>query len=1110
MGSTQTVSVVFTDLVGSTGLASTIGPARWAPLLRRHIDDLGAAVAQHGGALVKSEGDGVMAVFHSTRGAVSCAVAMQQGVDLQNRDAEIRLGMRVGVAVGEAEPHEGDWYGRPAIEAKRLCDLAGEGHVLVTDAVRLIATSPDGPTMESLGPVALKGFPDPFVTWRVLWEPLAADTRRPRLSRLVSALTTGVFVGRTDEQRRLNGAWTRATEGERGLVLISGDPGIGKTTLAGVLARQAHLGGAFVLYGRSARDVGLPYEPWRQVFAQLVASAPEHVLEAHFERHGDALAPLAPALSDHVDGRRLAVATDPETERYVVFAAALGLLAEGASEWPVLLVLDDVHWAGRPTLALLHHLELAAPAMRLLVVVTYRSREQSAPLTEILETLQRRPGVERIALEGLSQGEVEQLLSAAGAEAPGGATAAMAQELHEWTQGNPFFLAETVRHLQEVQPSLDASTGLDRVGLPTSVVEVIRGRVARLGDDAADLLRCGAVIGREFDLDVLIRVADAGAPSIEAEERALDALDAAVRAAVIVEHSERDGRYSFIHPLVVRALESELSGLRRARMHERIAGVLEARLADDPLASVGDVAHHWTMALGARPSSAAGTPVHAKTLESALRAGRAALGQLAPDEALRWFATASDLADGAPGHDELRREVLLCVGEAQAHAGKPEFRETLLHAAEVAQTAGDGDRLVRAALLNNRGMFSSSGAVDEERVEVLEAALGHAGRDDSRRARLLALLAAELLWSGDYDRRRELSDEAVELARRVNDSSALAYVLIMRVTSIWNAGNLAERLDITAESVRLADAAGDLHQRFWARVWRTTTLTQAGDLGEADRCLAELCDIAHRVQQPRLRFVSAAQEAWRAALGGRLADAERLADSALAIGQDAGEPDALTLYAAQLLPIRWHQGRLADEADLAAFIAESAPSVSVFAALAAIAAFEAGNREEAERGLAAMSGRAFSEIPADPVTLESLTLWGEVAAHLRDERAAWLLVPRLEHARDQVLTEGLGAYGIVSRCLGSLAGVLGRPDEADVHFAHALATHERLGADSLVARTCIDWGVMLCDAGRMVQGRHQLHTGMELAARLDLPGLEHRAREAAQRLETDSARGPAG
>ena len=329
-GATRTVSVLFTDLVGSTELSSRLGPVLWDPLLRGHLEDLEDALQRVGGTLVKSAGDGVMATLPSASAAVACAVAMQQGVDLRNRRSETPLAMRVGIAVGDAEEVDGDWYGRPPVEAKRLCDLAAGGQVLTTEAVRLLVQSADGPTLEPVGPLVLKGFPEPVAAASVVWEPLPADAGRPPLPPMVRALPTSVFVGRAEEQERLAAAWGRALEGERGLALVCGDPGIGKTTLAGTLAIAAHRHGAVVLYGRSERDVGLPYEPWRQALGQLVECAPAHVLHAHARRHGGALAALAPAFRDKVDDVPEYAPSDPETERYLLFAATLAILEDVA------------------------------------------------------------------------------------------------------------------------------------------------------------------------------------------------------------------------------------------------------------------------------------------------------------------------------------------------------------------------------------------------------------------------------------------------------------------------------------------------------------------------------------------------------------------------------------------------------------------------------------------------------------------------------------------------------------------------------------------------------------------------------------------------------------
>jgi tetratricopeptide (TPR) repeat protein len=339
----------------------------------------------------------------------------------------------------------------------------------------------------------------------------------------------------------------------------------------------------------------------------------------------------------------------------------------------------------------------------------------------------------------------------------------------------------------------------------------------------------------------------------------------------------------------------------------------------------------------------------------------------------------------------------------------------------------------------------------------------------------------------------------VALARERGDRAALAHVLTMRVTAVWWPETLSERVATTAELVPLTDAVGDPTQRFWAAVWRAVTVVQAGDLAEADRQLDRQRDIAARLRQPRLAFVLEAQRAWRAQLAGRLDDAERLADQARTLGEEAGEPDALSLYVGQLGPIRWHQGRLGEEADLLSSVAEAVPAVSAFAAMAALAELEAGQQQHAAERLRAQARDEFASLPCDPVQLGSLIIWAEVAARLADRQAASLLLARVEPLREQIALDSLGALGVASRSAGLLAATLGRWNEADRHFAYALELHERLGASSLAVRTQLEWGLALALSGRRERASRAgelLSAAAAVAGELRLPGLRDRAHAA--------------
>ena len=1094
MGATQTVSLVFTDLVGSTAHATRLGPEDADALRREHFGILRDAIGHCGGEEVKNLGDGVMASFDRVAAAVTCAIGMQQRIESRNRQASPPLNVKIGVAVGDAVGEAGDWFGAPVVEAARLCEAAGGGQILVTEAVHLLTSAVDAPPMRPVGPLELKGLPESVPAWSVEWERLPAQAGAPPLPPRLRDVPFEGFVGRVDEREQLAAAWAQARDGERRLVLVCGEPGIGKTRLAADLAHETRRGGATVLYGRCDDEAGVPYPPWREALGHLVEVGPDELLREHVDAHGGELARLVPGLRARFDGVPQPQATDPETERYLLFGAAVEFLRQASCRAPVLLILDDLHWATRPTLALLRHLQVAVPSMPLLVVATYRDPgwSRAAPLAELLGDLHREPGVERVTLAGLGEREAQTFLETSAGHDLDAGGAALARDLHRETAGNPFFLGEMVRHLTEsgaIQRGSDGgwteATVLATLELPASVHEVISGRVARLGPDAERVLRTAAVIGREFDVHLLARVSGIG------EDEAIDILEAAAAAALVAEATDRPGRFTFVHALVNHALGDELTGARRARLHERIAQALEQRRADDPEPQLGELAQHW--AAVAEPGA------QAKARDYATRAGRAALSQLAPDEAVRWFEQALELDARLPETDAAnRRELLLALGEAQLQAGVPQFRETLLDVARAAKAAGDGDHLVRAALANSRGYFSSAGFVDVERVAVLEAALEHAAPADPRRGSLRALLAAELLWSGDHRRRRALSDEAVELARRDDDVAALAYVLTLRVTAVWWPETLTERLETTAELLELTESGDDPVQQFWALVWRGVTVVQAGDVADADRCLERLRALTNRLGQPRLRFVLGTQEAWRAQLGGRLEEAERLADAASALGMEAGEPDALSLYAAQLGSIRWQQGRLHELGDLLAQIVDDAPRVAVFGAMHALAELEAGREQRARSLLERAAPNGFAAVPADTVELGTLVLWAELATRLGDGTAAAALLERLGPWREQIVLDSLGTLGSVARALGMLAAELGRWEEADAHFAYALDVHQRIDAPSLAARTTLDWGVALRRGGRRdddFRSRELLAQSAEAAGRLGLPALERRAHE---------------
>src|SRR6476659_7642744 len=359
-------------------------------------------------------------------------------------------------------------------------------------------------------------------------------------------------------------------------MLLAGEPGIGKTTLAARFACAVYDGGAGVVYGRCDEDLGIPYQPWIEVLTQLVRDAPDPVLAAHVADRGGHLARVVPELA-----RRLSVEVpvggDADTERFVLFGCVVDLLARVAGEYPVLVVLDDLHWADRGSVQLLRHVVASDEAMRVGVLGTFRESDITTdhPLADFLAALHRENRGVRIALRGFDDDDLLHLLERVAGHEMDEQGVALRDALLAETAGNPFFVAEILRHLAETGAIYQQDDGrwvadsdLPAVGLPVSVREVVGRRLAGLGPDTQRILALGAVIGRDFDVPLLAAVAQTD------EDPLIDLCDAAVDAAVLQATDDPD-RYTFAHALIEHTLYDGLSLARRARAQKAVAEQLE-------------------------------------------------------------------------------------------------------------------------------------------------------------------------------------------------------------------------------------------------------------------------------------------------------------------------------------------------------------------------------------------------------------------------------------------------------------------------------------------------------------------------------------------------------
>jgi class 3 adenylate cyclase len=1083
-------TVLFTDLVGSTDLMTRLGDKAYDELRDEHFARLREVMAARGGDEVKNTGDGLLVVFPSAVEALAAAVATQEATDDHGHVAGEPLAVRVGLSVGEvAFAADGDVFGTPVVEAARLVAAARPSQILCTTLVRAIAGSRTAVEFGDAGELALKGLPDPVSACTVTWEP-RRSVRKGTVP-LPSLLAGGgrIFVGRESELARLRQWWKETDTGGGKLVLLGGEPGAGKTRLAVQLAGTVHGAGGVVLAGRCDEDLGVPFQPFVEALRHYVTS----VAEPRLGRHAGELVRLLPELTELVAGLDEPLRSDPETERYRLFDAEAAWMGAVSAEGPVLLVVDDVQWAAKPTLLLLRHVVRSSEPLRLLVVATYRDSDigRGTPLAELLADVPRLSGAQRLVLRGLDVPAITALLEQAAGHELGEVGRDVAQVVWRETEGNAYFVTEVTRHLTEtgafelVDGRWVLRAAPDQLGIPDGVRDVVGRRVSRLSADTNRVLVAAAVIGLEFDLAVVTR---AGGFT---EDTVIAAVEDGVAARLVVEVPDASApRARFAHALVRATLYDELSAARRVALHRRVAEAIEETFAgrlDDHLPAL---AQHWAVA----------TPKTERPVDYARRAGDRALAQLAHDEAATWYHQAIQLLDAAqgPADEHSRMRLLMSLGEAQRAAGDSAYRQTLLAGADLARRLGDTNALARSAVANYRGLFAIfSGGYDAQRVDVLEAARTALPDTDSNvRARVLSVLALEQSYADDTAA-LATSEAAVAMARRLGNRASLAVALTSRMFVLSGPDHPRERLALAAEALTLEERPGP--GRFYSTWVRYITAIQLGDTEEADVALADNEQLAEELGRPTLQRWVTSLRANRELIAGHLERSESLAVRAREIGVATGQRNSEEFFLGILFFIRFDQGRMDEIAETSfRLMGTMAPFVERRSHLAVLN-LEIGRAAEA-RAVLEPAVDQLGELRRDMQWLRCTSQLAYVCARLGDQDRAAFLADQLAPYAGQVVATGVTWFGAVDHHLGSLAALAGRFNEAVAHFAAAEALHHRLGASTWLARTRLEWGGTLlrrADPGDAERAGMFLDQSRATAADLGLAWLERRLAEVA-------------
>lgn len=759
---TRAVTFLLTDIEGSTAAWEADADAM-AVALARHDELVEQVVTSRGGRLIKTrgEGDATFSVFDRPSAGAAAAIELQDAITHEPWASRNPIRVRMALHTGEVELRDGDYFGRAVNRVARLRSLAEGGQILCSGATAelVIDSLADDVMLTDLGMRQLKNLARPEHVFELRLEtdvgqpeshtPEAAPLERPGLPAVL--IGPGPFVGRGSELDRLLSAWQTALAGGVRTVLIAGEPGVGKTRLAGEWSQRAYQLGAVVLYGRCDEDLGAPYQPFAEALRSLVPCMGPDRLRGL--RGVEALLSLVPGLADVVPDLISPAHSDPDTERYALFDAVVALLATASTSAPVLLVLDDLHWAAKPTLLLLRHLLRFGDHARVQIVGTYRSTDldRAHPLAAMLADLHRDGTANRLSLGGLDEDDVTTYVAEAGYD-----DEELAHALASVTGGNPFFLIEALRHVDESGGVWDQST------LPQGVREAVSRRLSRLPGETNKALAAAAVVGSRFALELVEQVVGTDL---------VDAFDEARQAGIVIE--EPGGFYRFNHAIVRQSLLAELASVRRMRLHQRIATTLETLPgAEDEL--LAELAHHYFECAWAGNA--------AKAVFYCRRAADQAMARLAYEGAADLYHRAlhalEEIDDELPDRDDQAVELLVARCEA------------LLAAGDVASAAGAVSQL-QAATVDSARLAAWATCFDgqltmlihPERLDEVEAALGAAAAklaeldDAAGEAKAHTVRAGCLARLGRIGDCEVALDDALTAARRAREHRRVNAVL---------------------------------------------------------------------------------------------------------------------------------------------------------------------------------------------------------------------------------------------------------------------------------------------------------------------------------------------
>jgi DNA-binding CsgD family transcriptional regulator len=871
-----------------------------------------------------------------------------------------------------------------------------------------------------------------------------------------------LFFGRERELAALSAAVEPVLAGRGRILALAGEPGIGKTRTAQVFSEYAATRGLRVFWGRCHEEPGAPpYWPWQQLLRAYLGHQDAATLDALLAEMPGTIAEIVPELAQRLPGAEsISRTADPVQSRFRLFDAIAGFWTRAAAREPLVLVIDNVHWADPSSLRVLEFLAPEIASCRLLALVTYRDIEltRSHPLSGTLGELAKQPSFQRLRLGGLSLADTRDFMTAATGRTP---PDELLETVHGQTEGNPLFVAEMVRFLVREgvlgEDSGDEARSAGRhvlTRIPEGIKEAIGTRLNRLSRDCNALLAQAAVIGRRFELRVI-----AGVAEDFSEEARNGAIEEALAAGVIEALAE-PGAYQFSHALVRETLYEEIPATRRSRLHLRIGTVLEKLHRDDPIPVLSALAHHYCAALpGGDPG---------KAVEYARRAAERADALFAYEAAAHHYRLALQALEGTPDA-RTRLRMHIALGNALTRAGENTEAERLLQqAAKNARSLGLADELARAACAFEEARFRP-GLEGHAAVGLLEEALLGLGEGDSTlKAEVLSSLTRALIFSGRLDEAMRVHETAVAMARRLGATAVLAAALRSALSARWQPERFEARMAMTLEALQLSQQVGDREQALDAWSWRLFDLMELGDMQLRAAEFSEYARQADELAQPFYQYIGLSSRAMLSLFHGDFDACERHAKAALAFGKRMPSLDVAGMCSVQMFSLRREQGRLGELAPLVEHFVRATPAAGTWGPGLAVIYAELEKRDEARAQLETLAADDFAGIPRDGLWLMCMTYLADVSAFLGDASRAAALYRLLApyDGRNIVVGPNIACYGAAGRYLGILSATMGRWDESARHFEAAIAMNLRQGARPWLAHARHEYAAMLLQRGR--------------------------------------------